>query len=429
MRLLIHSVSSILSCCIPLLIAVTVFSQAPSHCASVQDAASRAKAIQRQLLQVRSEGWETTVPVAAKDTLTQLKDALSDVADAVMACASPDVSAQQIQNRLEKLLDANQPGPPEHVITESDIAHMNDAIPGTYGYDLRAQVAGAPGGPALLTIDFSIGVVCGDDHLLLLYTQQNGAWKQIIRWQAKPYDEVSGAFGDFFVSGILARNKDSEPRLIVAHGTPWCTSRHSAFNIDLLSPQSDARTPLVLWHTKREYSRSDFYPRLKVFDSGFELRVNNDCMSVAENCFEYRVIYRYKVDENGSVYRVNPIATNARGFVEQWLSAPWDEAAGFLVAGADQNLKHIHGRFNRADPHASEFIGHSLGPVRACKAPGDFQIQIDSRRENTSPDKPDSPLPSYYFRVHEVKDGYRMVSVSTKPDPTCRGKNLMPAQQ
>ena len=49
-------------------------------------------------------------------------------------------------------------------------------------------------------------------------------------------------FGDFFLSAIVSEpcTPIGTPKfkmvLVVAHGTPWCTSRFSGFHIDLLSP-------------------------------------------------------------------------------------------------------------------------------------------------------------------------------------------------
>jgi hypothetical protein len=86
----------------------------------------------------------------------------------------------------------------------------------------------------------------GSDSMLLVYELQNGAWKQALRWQSPPLKSISAAFGDFFVSALLRAPHAGGPggwRVAVAHGTPWCQSRLSAFEIDLLSPGAGASSP------------------------------------------------------------------------------------------------------------------------------------------------------------------------------------------
>jgi hypothetical protein len=142
-------------------------------------------------------------------------------------------------------------------------------------------------------------------------------------------------------------------------------------------------------------------------------------------------VYRYQIDEHGSVHRIQPIASNARGFVEEWLYAPWSEAKEFLAQEAAPALQQVHDQFDTpVKEHDTEYSSHSYGPVRACNAPKTFQVQIDSTLERVVPGKPggeSSPLPTRYFHVHETGNGYVMVSAPTEPDSTCSGPDLMPA--
>jgi hypothetical protein len=191
--------------------------------------------------------------------------------------------------------------------------------------------------------------------------------------------------------------------------------------------------PQVLWHIEREYSRGGFDPRLKSSGNTFELRLNADCMDFdVAGCFERRVIYRYEVDGNDHLHRLNPLALNARGFVEEWLSAPWAESQDFSATGSAAVLQKVHDDFEEPlKPADDQFVSHSLGPVRACAHTGVFQIQINSTLERIAPGTPggeSKPLPSNYFHAHQIKDGYLMLAASTEPDPACNGPNLMPAR-
>jgi hypothetical protein len=381
------------------------------------------------------EEMETTVPAVTGDLLTQLKDALSCAADAALAHAGPSVDPVQLQTMMAQILNANPPEPGEYTVQSKDDhrfdEHRFDEATGSYGHNLRVRVSRPSNVAGLIEVEFSVNIECGNDHMLLVYAPRNGIWREQMRWQAPPLKQVSDAFGDFFVAATLSAPEagDAAPRVVVAHGTPWCTSRFSGFAIDVLSPASDPHSPKVLWHTKRGYSRGEFTPRIKSSGDTFELRLNESCMDF--DSFERRVIYRYRVDEHQGVHRIQPIATNARGFVEEWLSAPWSESQSFSAPEAGPALRLVHDQFAPTAESDTEFVSHSYGPVRACNTPGTFQVQINSTLERIVPGKPGGesrPRPAHYFHVRAVEDGYLMVSAPTEADPACKGANLMPAK-
>lgn len=407
-----------------LLVAVRCGAQVScSSPADVSAVAAHVHSVQEKLKQVPADDAETDIPVAVQDQLMQLKDALSNVADSALACAESSVDPAELQKKIAAPIHANQP---EAAAKNGDQSSANS---GAYGQNLIVNVSRPPSFPNLLVVDFSIDIECGDDHLLLLYGMENGAWKQQIRWQAPQLKEISDAFGDFFLSTVLpaSSGRDAKPAVVVTHGRPWCTSRFSTFDIDVLTPGAESKSPKVLWHTRRSYSRGDFGPRLKASENTFDLRVNTSCMD--PDAFERRVVYRYRIDGNKEVTRIKPIASNARGFVEEWLSAPWDESQLFTSADASAELKGIYDQFHRFDKVEKEFISSTYGPVRACAAAGVFQVQINSTLDRPVPGKPggeSTTLPSRYFHVRDIQNGYLMLSAPEQPDPNCKGPNLMP---
>jgi hypothetical protein len=346
------------------------------------------------------------------------------------------VDPTELQKYLAQLLRANAPEPADDTVISKD-DHRYDEILGSYGHNLRVRVSRPRGVAGILEIQYSINIECGTDNFLLAYELHDGAWTEKLRWQSPPLKLIPDAFGDFFQFAVLPGSsgpdsRDTKWRVVVAHGIPSCASRMSGFTIELLSPGPDPASPRVLWHIARGYSRGDFAPRIKSSGNTFELRLNADCMWFDNaSCFERRVIYRYSVDGNDAVRRMGPMGINARGFVEEWLSAPWFESRNFVVAEAAEMLQEVHDSFDPPfKPNDNQFVGHSFGPVRACAAPGVFQVQMNSTLETMVPGKPggeSEPLASHFFHVREVKDGYLMISAPTKPDPVCFGANLTPA--
>jgi hypothetical protein len=399
--------------------------QTPCTPAQLSDAANRVHRIQGELKQVRVEEMSTEVPAEARDLITQLKDALSCTADAVLAGAGPSVDPAELQQELAHFLGANPPQPPPDTVIAKDDHRFDEAL-GSYGHNLRVQVTRPATVAGLVQIDLSFNIECGEDHMLLVYARRSDVWRSLMRWQAPPLRQVSEAFGDFFLVAILPApaGKTSGPYVVVAHGTPWCASRFSAFDIDVLSPVSDPNFPKILWHTNSGYSRFNFAPTIASSGDTFEVQVNAPSWDPLG--FERRVICRYQIDEHLGVHRIQPIASTARGFVEEWLDAPWVEAQTFLAEGADPALRHVH-HLEQPVKTGADFVSYSYGPVRACDAPKTFQVQMDPSLERSAPQYGSQPLPTRYFHVRETGDGYVMVSAPTEPDSTCTGPNLMPA--
>lgn len=422
-----------------LLVAFVTPCCAQSACdpASVSRAAARVSAVQQELRQNDVGEMEDTVSPAIAGQMTRLKEALSDASDAALACEGASVNLSRLRNSLIGNLHASQPLPAgAQMISKGDPRF--DEINGAYGHNLQVEVMRPAGFAGLLEVEYSINIECGIDTMLLVYEVRDGRWRQRLRWQSPPLKSISDAFGDWFLTTVLPGDPatsggEQNWRMVVAHGTTWCASRFSTFKMDLLAPRPDPASPRVVWHIERAYSRGgDFEPRIKASGDLFELRINADCMEMdAANCFERRVIYRYQVDADDRVRRIGPMGVNARGFVHEWIRAPWEESENLVAAEAQAPLRRVHARLNppsKADD--SEDVAASYGPVRACAAAGVYQVEIDSSLEKVEPGKGEGDpkaAANYYFHVREGKDGYVMVSAPTEPDPACTGPDLMPA--
>jgi hypothetical protein len=295
-----------------------------------------------------------------------------------------------------------------------------------YGRNLLINVKGIA--PKLIEVTFTFHIACGDDNMLMVFESEQGQWRERLLWQSPPYKEINGAFGDVYENAILQTGPQSRWRLVAVHGRPWCTSRFSGFAIDVLEPTPSSEIPSILWHTDRSYSRGDFAPSLKTSGDTFEFRIHEDEMSFDENAFERTVIYRYRVSPTG-VTRLEPVATTGRGFVEEWLSMPWKEALEQTVSANSDALKTIHRQYEKSYPANSDaYTSWAAGPVRACTTLGRFQVEFDSQQNKFIPGKPggeqDAPVP-HYFQIHQVVNGYEMLSATHIPDAACSGQDLM----
>ena len=363
----------------------------------------------------------------AQQKLPALKSALAQTALDVLACNSVSVEPSTLQTQIARLLDANPPQPPPGSSVTNGDKHYAEWLAFGYGRNLLVSVGHLS--PKLLSVTFTFHIPCGDDHLLIIFEPDLGHWRERLLWQAPPYKEISGAFGDGFFTALLTPSP-GQWRLVAIHGRPWCTSRFSSFDMDVLAPTSEPTHPRVVWHTERGYSRTDYPETLKVLTPDtFEFRNNADAMSFDENAFERTVIYRYRLADD-HVTRLEPIAMNARYFVDEWLTMPWNEAQAQDPSASPSLLEQVHALYHRDDDvhNLKRYLSWQNGPVRACKAKGMYQVEMGVSEDLLVTDKPGGDthaLPTRYFQLREGNGGYEMQDVRTAPNPACTGPNLM----
>ena len=366
---------------------------------------------QGNLLRVRVKDMDTAVPPALQEQMAAFKDALAEATDVILRCEPANVAAVQLQTDLARLFHANQT--------------QDDESGGVYGAGLKVAVSTSGTASQLRIVDLSFGIECGNDAMLLVYqpNQKNAemvsatsghldsgtpdGFVRALRWQAKPYEQVSGAFGDF-LDYVLIPEKNGKPwRLAVAHGTSWCTSNWSGFQIDLLEPQPGA--PRLIWHDQEIYKRGDLAPPLVLRPNGFELRAEVSTIETAE--IERKGIFRYQVDGD-TVRRVQPIAMDGRGFVDEWLQAPWSEAKEWSLPEGLAGFQKAHEAFERGRKDVS--VSYSYGPVRACLMKGQYEVEIDA-----------DPGGPQFYAIREGQNGYTLVNFGTTQDERCNGPDLM----
>jgi hypothetical protein len=382
---------------------------------AAQQAADRALALQRQLLGMSVEEMSTDVPPQMKPVLHQFKQALIATVEVALRCDDPEPGS--IQAELATWLHANRP--PKPFIPEPARPDWKPGDPpptneGTYGDELKVQVAPAPGEPASTAIDLSYAIECGDDHILLLFQRSKDGWSRELVYQNPDLNSTGDAFGDF-LSWTLVPGPQGQTLFAAAHGTPWCTSRFSNFKVDLLTLAAPGRPQHLVEHREYSYSRGDHTPALKRTSDGFAFRADSIPKDI--DLYSRPWIYRFRTTA-GSLERTQPIAENARDFVDEWLQMPWKQSSRFAdKPGAA--LQQVRDRFdydlNKETPEVH------YGAVRACGARR-FQVEIDLTSAKHQAEK-------LYAQVLEGSNGYTLLSIELQPDSACTGADLMKPRQ
>lgn len=353
---------------------------------------------------------ETRVPAAIRSQIVQLKDALADVIDMTMRCAPAEVDTTALEADLAKTLGANQPEKPAEPKPEDE--EEPGPPSGAYGGDLKVSAAAPPNVPQWRIVTVSFGIECGEDSMLMLYEWAGWGWRRSLRWQSAPYGDISGAFGDFFRYAVVSA---VVPQKIVAvHGTASCKPIFSTFKVDVLEKIAGGNSAGVWLHMERGYLPGDGEIRLRGTANSFTLRVNAPALDA--NADARVVTYRYEIDGR-RLSRVAPISTTARGFVEEWLQMPWEEAAGQTDPEVAAKMQRVHAGLARLDQDASTSISYTYGPVRACAVKGQYEVEMGADRGGPE-----------FFTIKDQPVGYLMVNYGSTHDEHCNGPDLTKTQ-
>ena len=283
-----------------------------SACAAnaLPEAAKAVAALRHQLHEQAVPEDDPHVPAAVATQLSALKDALTQPADAVLACASPEASASDLQKTLADALHANL-----SAAAETTLALRDGEDLGAYGSDLAVEVLPLFRSPRYLDVNFRYGIECGDDNLLLVFEvgSPDGpsattatAWHPVRRWDAPKYNTVGDAFGDFVLLTPLSGFPGQRNwRFVVAHGHPACghPASPSRFDLDLLEPTADPAHPDAVWHLEHPYLRPE-EPRLSTTEDTLTFELRPAAKPPGKNTAQAET-YRFRVGKDN---HVEPVA-------------------------------------------------------------------------------------------------------------------------
>ena len=380
----------------------------------VKAAAEKVKAGQGELLgvSVGYGGMDTGVPVSTQNLIRGFKDSLAAAADAFMDCERGGAGdAKGIATRLAELLGAGA-GDSERK-PAGDLAVTDQGRDKIYGANLQIAARAEEHEPPLIGFKIGFDIACGVDEMLLIYESSGIGWRRMVRWQSDAYSQISGAFGDFFEYAVFGERRGDDWRLAVAHGKPWCTSSSSGFDLDVLRPATGAiASQQTVFHKEAEYRR-DTEPTLEAEPDGFLFRLKVTSLSQKFN--ERAGVYHYRLHQ-GQLHRYQPVAENARDFLDEWIQTDWNEAAEWTARPNLKSLAREHDILvdfvDKLESKTPDFV---YGPVQACSGKQKM-VQVEFGG---------APSGFKYFQIEQGKDSFTMVSGSNAPDPKCTGPDLM----
>lgn len=389
--------------------------------ARVRSDASALAHQQAALLNVATTDMDTDVPAAAQRAIPPFQGALVQLVDDVMAGQGVGATAARVQAAVKAELPTGKAPDDAKERAAAKAAGKDDLdVPtkGNFGGGVGVTVSSV--NPGMLLVNLSFGVMCGDDNLVLVYSNAGGRWRRVLRWQAAPYKQVSGAFGDMLLTRVLPPRRNGHPVLLVVHGTPWCTSTESMFSMDAFELDPSVATEKPFWHGSHDYRRADDTIGFGLIDEpdGFEVKTSVDD-HVGDSINRVGVL-RYALDGN-TIRRRLPIAMNSRETVSEWLSIPRDEATLFTDAPPGSSTWQMWDALTfegKSTDEAMKVPTITYGEVRTCSDAKHYQVALHTETERKST----TPARDYYVQVQETGNGYRLRDTLAQPDPGCTGK-------
>lgn len=375
----------------------------------VNRTAAQVDAVRKRLLELPIDnGLQPDVSPVAQHAIAAMKDALGEFVNAYLHCVSGQPVATNIEKELSTLGHAFEM-PSGSIRTEN--------IPpdfGKFGFELSFK-AKTFENPRLLGVTANFSIECGGDTVLFIFAPNNDSWKEVLRWQKKPYATVAGGTLAFDY-GISPSDSAGQWFLVTHDVAPWCSSTWSGIRYSVLRATTDPQEP------KTFFSGSDFmwwgnedFGTLTVQKDAFDLRFHSASI---DGGVHNRVWIRHYSVIGDVARRTQPVAVSPRDFVDEWIVSPWQQAAQWSSNSAVVDLRHEHAAWSRRRRSDTKLLEYHS--VHQCSdSPNHYQVEIG---EGTGPKFETNR--SFYFQV--LGNGvFTMLRVSEKSDTRCGGPDIL----
>jgi hypothetical protein len=366
--------------------------------ADIRAAGAPVKTARALLHSHRLESYNTLVTPEDSLRIEAVKNRIEDFVATTVNCFANTESATQLEQRLNRLGDAEQPMQPPTGDAAKGIDPDDREYLWHHGNTLGYRAWTPAGHSNLLFIITWLGISCGEDDQFFAYEHDGVGWRRILERRSPPYREISGAWSeaDAAVAG--------GPRLLIAfaHFRPWCTSVFRSIQYELLG-RSAVTAPIKMLKTG--------YFSATLEDPPFEFVPTQDGVqlisrggSLDADLSRYREIHAWRLTDDNAVQRVQPVATRPEWFVDAWFVAPWEEARRWSddppsARREQRRLRRLWGK------HEVSFAG-----VKDCDE-HTVEVRLDIERAR----------PSLLLLVREG-ESFRLARVEEAPDPDCKGE-------
>jgi hypothetical protein len=290
----------------------------------------------------------------------------------------------------------------------------SDCVPTALGFLDEIQV-NRDHGLLAITTAVGTGIRCGYDYSGYVYEWKADKWQRV--WESEQNDYAEGAYRPQILHSIHLSDAGSDgTRLILTLGTP--SGCGGAF-VPLYYRVWRTGTPapsLILdkSETLNDESEPPVIGKLTADDLLIEFSAGGTGYG-----FTHKALRHFEI-HGAMATQTDPIAPTPRDFVEEWLSAPWQDSAARADSPA---LRDWHAKLHRDDGQ-----GDYPDPALGC-ANDPSLVEIATHLEG---------LPKHYFLVRTKQPlRFTMADIGDRPFPNCaqpdpaadKEPSLIPANQ
>jgi hypothetical protein len=340
----------------------------------------------RQLRRI-NPAQETAVPPAARSLITTWKKQLRGfISRELNAGPYRNAPAGRIRDDLKAALA--QEGVP--------VGEEQKGADGPYGWLSDLDVQRPAGHDHLLAVTVTQGISCGSDTALYLFEWRDERWRLAFALESNGYKEVSGALGSFDFR-VSPPDKKGGFFIVTADINPWCSSSWQGLRYHAYRLGGDPLRPVPF-----------FEETAGIFEWDFELAVEADRFRVifqGSQSLDAGILVRDYVRAfrvtGTKAERIGPLAKEPRGFIDEWISQPWEIAERWAAPSHRSHLKAWHDRLKERLKGEGPYT--EFGSLQEC-GPSRSQIWLD-----LDPDPHPNTLPrELYFIVQSRGEDFRM---------------------
>ncbi|HBY59848.1 MAG TPA: hypothetical protein DEH78_08480, partial [Solibacterales bacterium] len=256
-----------------------------------------------------------------------------------------------------------------------------------------------------LTVRTGIGSECGFDESAYLFNRRRQPMRLVWRLEQtsdrepgyRPLELVAlrvskeaGRGGECLVLAVGLRS---------SCGSTWRQIDYRVFRVDVVEGES-----IRLLAALERGNIGDGMPDGAASADGIHIEFQTG--SVDSSLLTRLAVRRFRV-VGDRVQRVDPVALGPSGFVDEWLSLPWEQAAAWSEAAGRDALRGAHGSIGRDAAF--------LGPPRKCgRSTGLWQVGVaqEQRRRYFLV----RWTPPFRFRMSAVRNAPRTDCVTEDPE-------------
>jgi hypothetical protein len=261
----------------------------------------------------------------------------------------------------------------------------------------------------------ALGIYCGYDDSAYAYEWSDGHWRRF--WEHEQTDYDGAAYEPQLIYQVQVVRPPGNPngdRLVLTTGmNPWCQSNFQAVYYQLWRVHA-GQSKLLLNGNDYNYIAAD--PPIQGSVGEHDALVEFAIPSLDIFNLHHRGAVRHYRIDGDSVARIDPIALDPEGFLEEWLTNPWSNAAAWSDRRSQPLLERWHREFAGRTTH----VARISTPALRCRNHALWQIDI------AFGDPEAEPPPTYLLIRWEPPYHFTMTGAGHRPFPGCTEKVTVP---